>query len=196
MRQPRARRAILASSNPFPAEDNPLRKITAALFVLCFTPAAFGQQTPQLTEVPPKPTCTLIFQTGACADLWRAYNQALAKRQQEELQLYVNRQKELASQAATAPLQQQIADLTKLTVDLQAQIEKLQKQMQSDASAALVRQADAHNQGLWEGVGIGAGGLLILIVAILGLRRISRSFTITKKPQPEDDYLPGKEREV
>jgi flagellar biosynthesis chaperone FliJ len=42
----------------------------------------------------------------------------------------VNRQKELASQQATAPLQQQIADLNKLISDQQAQIAKLQQQMQ------------------------------------------------------------------
>jgi len=142
------------------------------------------QQTPQLTVVPPKPTCTLIFNTGACADLWRNYNEAVARRQQEEIQLYVNRQKELASQAATAPLQQQIADLTKLNGDQQAQISKLQKQMQSDASAALEARQNAHQQGLWEGVAIGGAGVLILIAVVLGVRRISRSFTITKKSQP------------
>ena len=55
----------------------------------------------QLTQVPAKPTCTQIFNTGTCADSWRNYKQALAQRQQEELQLYVNRQKELASSQAT-----------------------------------------------------------------------------------------------
>jgi hypothetical protein len=94
------------------------RAARAVALGLLLSTVAIAQQTPQLTEVPPKPTCTLLFQTGSCADLWRNYNQAFARRQQEELQLYVNRQKELASQAATAPLQQQIADLTTLTADL------------------------------------------------------------------------------
>src|SRR6266851_851336 len=149
--------------------------------VVSSTVVAIAQQTPQLTVVPPKPTCTLLFNTGACADLWRNYNEAVARRQQEELQLYVNRQKQLASEAATAPLQQQIADLTKLTADQQAQISKQQKQMQFDASAAIEARQNAHQQGLWEGVALGGAGALVLIAAILGVRRISRSFTITKK---------------
>ena len=164
-----------------------MRHTRAVVLVLLtsFALTAQGQQqTPQLTDVPPKPTCTLLFTTGSCADLWRNYNQAVARRQQEEIQLYVNRQKELASQAATAPLQQQIAGLTKLSTDQQAQIGKLHEQMQSDASAALEARQNAHQQGLWEGVGIGVAGVLILIAAILGVRRISGSFTITKKSQP------------
>ena len=155
-----------------------------ALGLLLSSTLVAGQETPQLTVVPPKPTCTLLFQTGSCADLWRNYNQAVARRQQEEIQLYVNRQKDLASQAATAPLQQQIADLTKLSADQQAQINKLHEQMQSDASAALEARQNAHQQGLWEGVAMGGAGVLVLIAVVLGVRRISRSFTITKKSQP------------
>ena len=87
------------------------------LFVLVFGLAAMAQDTaqPQLTQVPVKPSCHLLFNTGPCFDEWQNYNHALAQRQREELQLYVNRQKELASSQATAPLQQQIADLNKLT---------------------------------------------------------------------------------
>src|SRR5437899_994248 len=155
-----------------------------ALGLLLSTSVAIAQQTPQLTVVPPKPTCTLLFKTGSCADLWTNYNQAVARRQQEEIQLYVNRQKELASQAATAPLQQQIADLTNLSTDQQAQIKKLHEQMQSDASAAIEARQNAHQQGLWEGVAMGGAGVLVLIAVVLGVRRISRSFTITKKSQP------------
>ncbi len=157
-------------------------RVTALGFLLSSTLAA--QQTPQLTVVPPKPTCTLLFKTGSCADLWTNYNQAVARRQQEEIQLYVNRQKELASQAATAPLQQQIADMTKLSADQQTQISKLHEQMQSDASAAIEARQNVHQQGLWEGIGIGGGGVLVLIAAVLGVRRISRSFTITKRSEP------------
>jgi len=88
-------------------------------FVLVFGLTAMAQDSaPPVqqaqTQVPPKPTCHLFFSTGPCADMWRNYNQALAQRQREELQLYVNRQKALASSNATAPLQQQIADLNKL----------------------------------------------------------------------------------
>jgi hypothetical protein len=173
-----------------------MRHVTAMFFLLSVSLAAIGQQAVQLTPVPPKPTCTLLFTTGACADLWRNYNSAVAQRQREEIQQYVNRQKDLASEAATAPLQQQIAGLTKLTADLQAQIDKLQKQMQADAAAALeAKQADAataqaakstsHQQGLWEGLGIGVGGTLVLIVLILGVRRLTRNFTISKKSQAQ-----------
>src|SRR5882672_4897685 len=108
-----------------------LTRVLALALLLSSTLIA-GQETPpqQLTVVPPKPTCTHIFQTGSCADLWTNYNQAVARRQQEEIQLYVNRQKELASQAATAPLQQQIADLTILTGGQQGQIRKLQQKIE------------------------------------------------------------------
>lgn len=161
---------------------NSFRFSGSLLLLILFAQSANAQQqAPQLTVVPPKPTCTLIFKTGSCADLWNAYNDAVARRQQEEIQLYVNRQKELASQAAAAPLQKQIDDLTKLSSDQQVQITKLHEQMKSDATAALERQADAHQQGLYEGVGIGAVGLLILIGIVMGIRRFSSNFSITRK---------------
>src|SRR5713226_2218104 len=160
------------------------RAVILMTLLISSTSVAIGQQTPQLTVVPPKPTCTLLFKTGSCADLWTNYNQAVARQQQEEIQLYVNRQKELASQAATAPLQQQIADMTKLSADQQAQINKLQQQMQSDAAAALEARQNAHQQGLWEGAAIGGAAVLILIAVVLGVRRVSQSFTITKKSEP------------
>jgi len=56
--------------------------------------------------------------------------------------------------------------------------------MQSDATAALEARQSAHQQGLWEGIGIGGAGVLVLIAVILGVRRMSRNFTITKKSQP------------
>jgi hypothetical protein len=173
-----------------------MRKMGARLLFipLLFGFTVAGQQSTQLTSVPPRPTCTPIFNTGSCADLWRNYNQALAQRQREELQLYVNRQKELASEAATAPLQQQIDDLKKLSADQQEQLGKLQAQIQADAANLLeTKKADAaiaaegqstaHRQGMWQGLGIGAGGLVVLILVILGVRRLSRNFTITKKSQ-------------
>src|SRR6266496_180735 len=164
-------------------------------FVLVFGLTAMAQDSaPPVqqaqTQVPPKPTCHLFFSTGPCADMWRNYNQALAQRQREELQLYVNRQKAVASSNATAPLQQQIADLNKLTADQQAQIKKLNDQIQSDANAAIQTQtadsaavlkatSDAHTQGLEQGTGVGAGAMLLLVGVIYGIRRL----TVTKKPQ-------------
>ena len=81
--------------------------ITLAVLAVCLTASAQTPQ-PQLTQVPPKPTCHLLFKTGPCADMWAAYNQAVQQRTREELQLYVSRQKDIASAQATAPLQQQI----------------------------------------------------------------------------------------
>ena len=134
---------------------------------------------PQLTQVPPKPTCHWIFSSGPCNDLWKAYNQAFAQRQREELQLYVNRQKELASSQASAPLQQQIvalnsqvADLTSLGTAQQEQIKKLQEQMETNSAAALQATAEAHKQGLELGIGIGAGAMLLFTGLILTIRKL------------------------
>lgn len=144
---------------------------------LCFTRES---ATPtQLTQVPPKPTCVLLFRTGTCADLWRNYNQALQQRTREELQLYVNRQKDLASSQATAPLQQQIDDLNRLASDQQGQIKKLSDQVQADSDAALQAKADDANavvqariSGLKEGAGIGVLSTLGLFGLIFGIRRL------------------------
>ncbi|MFL6312243.1 MAG: hypothetical protein ACJ71W_09060 [Terriglobales bacterium] len=159
-----------------------MRHSIAMLFFCCVLASNIYSQTPiQLTTVPPKPTCTIFLQNGSCADLWRAYNQAVAQRQNEEIQLYVSRQKELASAAATAPLQQQIDDLTKLSSDQQARLKKQQEQMKADAAAALEAKAAAHEEGMQNGMAIGAGGMLVLVLVILVIRRLSRNFTVVKK---------------
>lgn len=140
---------------------------------------ALGQQssnTPQLTPLPPKPTCVIILRNGACADLWRNYNQAIAQRLGEQIKIYANRQAQLEA----APLQQQVTDLTKLTNDEQEQIKALQVQMQADAAAALQAKSDAHKEGLEYGGGIGAGAMLLICGLIFGLR----NFSVTKKPDP------------
>lgn len=169
-----------------------MRQVTSALFVLVVGLAAIAQDAapaqPQLTQVPPKPSCTQLFKTGTCADLWRAYNQALAQRRTEELQLYVNRQKEIASSQAAAqtaaPLQQQIgnlnkqiADLNALSADQQGQIKKLQQEMQADSVAALQAKSDAHTQGMEQGGGIGAGAMLLLVGIIFGAKKLTGSRT-------------------
>jgi hypothetical protein len=139
----------------------------------------------QLTTVPPKPTCnpSAIFASTDCTDRWNIYNQAVQQRQREELQLYVNRQKDLASAQATAPLQQQIADLKKLTADQQGQIKKLNEQMQADTATALQAKSAAHTEGLQQGTSIGVGATLLLFGVVFGIRRLTRNFSITKKPQ-------------
>jgi len=145
-----------------------------------------AEESTQLTQVPSKPTCTQIFNTGTCADLWKNYRQALAQREREEAQLYVNRQKELASAAATAPLQQQIADLQKLVGDQQGQIknlqQKMQEQTQADSAAAEQGKAVAHSQGLQQGAGIGVAASLVLYGLIYGVKKLSGR-TGSSKPQ-------------
>ena len=145
-----------------------------------------SQATVQLTNIPPKPTCMpqalTIFGGGPeCQDRWNAYNQAVQQRKVEELQLYVNRQKDMAA----APLQQQIADLNKIVTDQQGQVKKLQEQMQVDATAALEAKAAAHTQGLQYGAGIGMGATLVLFAVILGIKRTMSNFTVTKKPHAQ-----------
>ncbi len=152
-----------------------------ALLLLFAAPLAAAQ----LTQVPPRPTCTPILRNGSCADLWRNYNQALAQRTREQIQLYVDRQKELASEQATAPLQQQIDDLTRLTSDqqgqiteLEEQIKTLQDQMQADSTAAIQAQIAAQRKGLE----LGAGGLILLVGITWGIRKLVQNFTLTRKP--------------
>jgi len=159
------------------------------LLLILGTSNLVAQQQP-LTQVPPKPTCTLIFKTGPCADLWRAYNQALAQRQREEIQLYVERQKELASQAASAPLQQQIADLNRLVSEQQAQLTKLQRQIEADAASAVqvkevdaAAKADARQRGLWLGYSLGWGSAMVILVICFAISRLLRSRGRTSKPQ-------------
>jgi len=101
----------------------------------------------------------------------------------EQIKLYANRQSQLATEQATAPLQQQIADLTKLTTDEQAQIKSLQDQMQADSTAALKAESDAHTEGIQKGAGFGAGGMLLLVGIVFGIRKMTQGFTVTKKEQ-------------
>ncbi len=129
----------------------------------------------QLTPVPPKPSCVIILRNGACADLWRNYNQAVAQRLGEQIKIYAKRQAELAS----APLQQQVADLTKLSTDQQNQIKTLQGQIQADSTASLQEKSPAHRDGLEYGSGIGAGITSLVVGLIFGFR----NFSLTKKPQ-------------
>jgi len=153
-----------------------------------------SQTSAQLTNVPPKPTCSpaalTIFGGGPdCQDRWNAYNQAVQQRTREELQLYVNRQKDLAA----APLQQQIADLNKLVADQQVQLKKMSEQMHADAveaksaeaSAVMQARTAAHTQGLEYGAGIGVGAALVLFAIIFGIKRAMGNFTVTKKPQAQ-----------
>ncbi|HKN73270.1 MAG TPA: hypothetical protein VJX30_19715 [Terriglobales bacterium] len=126
----------------------------------------------QLPAAPLKPTCHLLFKTGPCADSWRNYNQAI----QQWNQLYVQQQQQTAAAQATAPLQQQIADERQ-------QITVLQKQMQTDATAAVQARTSAHEQGLQQGAGIGVGASLILFGVIFCIRKLTSSFAVTKKTQ-------------
>jgi hypothetical protein len=159
-----------------------MKKFTILLVFVASLSLAQQEAAPvQLTPLPPKPTCVIILRNGACADLWRNYNQAVAQRVGEQIKLYVNRQSQLASSQATAPLLEHIADLTKLTTDEQAQIKTLQEQMQSESVAALQAKTDAHTEGLQKGAALGAGGILLLAGLVFGIKKLTQDFTVTKK---------------
>jgi hypothetical protein len=150
-----------------------MRRIGFA-FVLC-AGSLFAQDATlpsQQIQIPPKPTCVVILPNGSCADLWRQYNSAI-------LQQYVARQRE----AASAPLQQQIEQLTTLTADQQSQIKSLHDQMEANAAASLQAKADAHTQGVQDGVGYGVGGTLLLVGVIFGIKKLVGGCTLTKKEQ-------------
>ena len=129
----------------------------------------------QLTQVPLRPTCNpSVFSGADCQDRWHLYNQA--------------------AHQATAPLQQQIEDLNKLATDLRAQIKEQSDEIEADSIVALqakfdsanaVRQARtaAHTEGLQQGAGIGVGATLLLFGLIFGIRRLTRNFKVTEKPQ-------------
>ena len=128
----------------------------------------------QLTQMPPRPTCSPSAFSGAdCQDRWHIYNQA-------------------AHQVA-APLQQQIEDLNKLTADQQAQIEKLSDRIEADSVVALQARLDyatavrtktaAHTEGLEQGAGIGVGAMLILCGLIFAIRRLTRNLKNTENPE-------------
>jgi hypothetical protein len=135
--------------------------------------------TTQLPPAPLKPTCTLLFKTGPCADSWRNYHQAVS----QWAQLYVKHQQSVAASAATAPLQHQIAELNKVTTDLNQEIVTMQQQMQTDSAAAIQTSAASHTQGLLQGTGIGVGGSLLLFGLIFGIKKLMSGFTVSKKPQ-------------
>jgi hypothetical protein len=151
---------------------------TLAFWLLIAGSLSFAQQPEapvQLTPLPPKPACTPILRNGNCAELWKNYNQAVAQRLGEQIKIYANRQAQLAS----APLQQQVTDLTKLNADEQTQIKTLQQQMQAESAVALQEKSAAHAEGLEYGGAIGAGVMLLVCGLIFGLR----NYNVTKKPQ-------------
>jgi hypothetical protein len=126
------------------------------------------------TQVPPRPSCSdSVFSSANCQDRWRLYNQA--------------------AHQATAPLQKQIEDLTKLATDQRAQIKELSDQIQIDSIAALQAKVDSatalkakdvvRKESLRQGAGIGMGAALLLFAVIFGIRRLTRKLTVTKKPQ-------------
>lgn len=101
-----------------------------------------------------------------------------------------NVSRSFAASQASAPLQQQIATLNKLTTDLkklvddeQEQNTLMQQQMQADAATGLQAKSTAHTQGLEQGTGIGVGASLVLFALVYGIRRLVDSFTVTKKSQ-------------
>jgi hypothetical protein len=136
----------------------------------------------QLTQVPPRPTCSpSVFSGADCQDRWRLYNQA--------------------AHQATAPLQHQIEDLTKFATDQRDQIKELSDQVQADSISALQAKIDyatavqaknaAQAKGLQQGAGIGFGAALLFFGLLFGVRRLTRHFG-TEKPQARAASAAGK----
>jgi hypothetical protein len=65
-------------------------------------------------------------------------------------------------EADAASLQQQIAELYKLTADQQAQIKSLREQIEANSAAALQAKVDPHTLGVEQGAGFGRAGALFL----------------------------------
>ena len=160
-----------------------MHQVKIAVFALALELTAIAQSStpvqPQL-QIPPKPTCNPnnVLTGSDCQDRINLYNQAV--RLQQELQLYVDRQKALASQATAAPPQNTDPskfsnDIKKLADDEQVQIEKLQAQMQFD-SALLQAKTAAHKQGFEQGAGVGAGAVILLRVifgiVVFGIKKL------------------------
>ena len=134
-------------------------------------------QTPaQQILIPPDCTLGTIFTTDACKNSWNVFNQAKQQQAQEQFRLYVTNQ-------ATAPLQQQIAGLSKLATDQQNQLKSLQEQMQANSMAAIQSQITSHNDGFRQGSFFGVGATLILFALVFVIKRLTGGFTITKKAQ-------------
>jgi hypothetical protein len=140
------------------------------VFIAALAVAQDAPLSSQAVQIPPKPTCVIILPNGSCADLWRQYKAAV-------LQQYVARQRE----AASAPLQQQIADLNKLSADQQAELKSLHEQMDAEAHAAAQAREDAHTDGLRDGVGYGVTGTLFVVGIVFALRRVTKDYSLTKK---------------
>lgn len=155
--------------------------VMISLFVLAVQLPAIAQSAaPALAQgiqIPPKPTCdpNNVFTGSDCQDRINLYNHAASL--QRELQLYIDRQKALASAQAATPQPNTDPskfsnDMKKLADDEQVQIDKLQAQMQFD-SALLQAKAAAHKLGLEQGVGIGAGAMILLTV-IFAINKVMR----------------------
>jgi hypothetical protein len=82
------------------------------------------------------------------------------------VQLYVNRQKDIASQQAVAPLRQQITDLN--------------NKILSSAGIAAQEKFAAYDSGMNHGMAFGVIASLIVYGVIFAIRRLKRS-----SPQPK-----------
>ena len=120
----------------------------------------------QLTQVPPRPTCSpSLFSGPDCQGRWNIYNEALLQRTREELRLREER----------PPSPQGPGFLAYQKAEIQADaITALQATFDS---ADAVRQAEvvAHTEGLQQGAGIGVGASLLLFGLIFGIRRLMTS---------------------
>jgi len=115
-----------------------------------------------IPPVPAKPGCLVWFAGDPCDQLIQQYNQAIARREQQEWQ-----------SQATAALEKQLAGQQKQIGDQQGQIKALQLKLDSQTSESL--QAQARNQAFVDGMGAVIGAGLAFLVTVVGFRRLTRS---------------------
>jgi hypothetical protein len=114
-----------------------------------------------IPPVPAKPGCLVWFAGDPCDQLIQQYNQAIARREQQEWQ-----------SQATAALEKQLAGQQKQIADQQSQIKALQLKVDSQTSESL--QAQARNQAFVDGMGAVIGAGLAFLVTVVGFRRLTR----------------------
>lgn len=139
-------------------------------------------------DLPPEPHCVSWSAASPCALLKQQYQAALQKRQQIQLQNYVETQKAQAAQnaaaQASAPLQQQITDLQSQNSALQGQLQQLRVQLQQQETAAVQAKQTAHDEGFWEGLYRGAGGVLtvalIAVAIVYAVKRLRGRYAVVQ----------------
>jgi len=109
-----------------------------------------------------KPDCLIWFPGDTCDQQLQHYRQAIAQRQQQEMQ-----------DTLTARYGKKIADQQKQLADQQAQIRALQTRLDSQTTEAL--RSEARTQAFFDGLGGVIGIALAFLVALASFRKLTRA---------------------